>query len=135
MYEANPIQRLADVDYSRADTFGERACSLSVLLLILRTLFSLSLKITNRLKEKIVSIIETPIHIKKIIGFCVPIYIIIGKQIVITINGMSILRIMVYKISFFNFPREMGNVSNHSNIFPDKIFMVFNIAIRKKLKN
>ncbi|UCG02183.1 MAG: hypothetical protein JSW11_21650 [Candidatus Heimdallarchaeota archaeon] len=32
MYEANPIQRLADVDYSRAETFGERACSLSRLL-------------------------------------------------------------------------------------------------------
>ena len=32
MYEANPIQRLADVDYSRADTFGERACSLSRLI-------------------------------------------------------------------------------------------------------
>lgn len=32
MYEANPIQNLADVDYSRADTFGERACSLSRLM-------------------------------------------------------------------------------------------------------
>jgi phosphoenolpyruvate synthase/pyruvate phosphate dikinase len=29
VYEANPIQRLVDVDYSRAETFGERACSLS----------------------------------------------------------------------------------------------------------
>lgn len=32
MYEADPIQSLADVDYSRADTFGERACSLSRLI-------------------------------------------------------------------------------------------------------
>ena len=32
MYEANPIQRLANVDYSRAETFGERACSLSRLI-------------------------------------------------------------------------------------------------------
>ena len=32
MYEADPIQRLADVDYSRADTFGDRACSLSRLI-------------------------------------------------------------------------------------------------------
>jgi len=32
VYEANPIQRLADVDYSRAETFGERACSLSRLI-------------------------------------------------------------------------------------------------------
>ncbi|MFW9906654.1 MAG: PEP/pyruvate-binding domain-containing protein [Candidatus Thorarchaeota archaeon] len=32
MYEADPIQRLADVDYSRAETFGERACSLSRLI-------------------------------------------------------------------------------------------------------
>ena len=32
MYEANPILRLAEVDYSRAETFGERACSLSRLM-------------------------------------------------------------------------------------------------------
>ncbi|MFX1424316.1 MAG: PEP/pyruvate-binding domain-containing protein, partial [Promethearchaeota archaeon] len=32
MYEDDPIQRLIDVDYSRADTFGERACSLSRLI-------------------------------------------------------------------------------------------------------
>lgn len=32
MYEADPIQGLSDVDYSRAETFGERACSLSRLI-------------------------------------------------------------------------------------------------------
>ncbi|MFX1285782.1 MAG: PEP/pyruvate-binding domain-containing protein [Promethearchaeota archaeon] len=32
MYEADPIQSLANVDYSRAETFGERACSLSRLI-------------------------------------------------------------------------------------------------------
>jgi pyruvate,water dikinase len=32
MFEKGPIQRLADVDYSRADTFGERACCLSRLI-------------------------------------------------------------------------------------------------------
>lgn len=32
MYDADPIQRLANVDYSRAETFGERACSLSRLI-------------------------------------------------------------------------------------------------------
>ncbi|MHA1971765.1 MAG: PEP/pyruvate-binding domain-containing protein [Candidatus Hodarchaeales archaeon] len=32
MYEADPILKLSDVDYSRADTFGERACSLSRLM-------------------------------------------------------------------------------------------------------
>jgi pyruvate,water dikinase len=32
LFQADPIQTLADVDYSRADTFGERACSLSRLI-------------------------------------------------------------------------------------------------------
>ncbi len=32
MYEADPIQTLANVDYSRAETFGDRACSLSRLM-------------------------------------------------------------------------------------------------------
>ncbi|MFX0084769.1 MAG: PEP/pyruvate-binding domain-containing protein [Candidatus Hodarchaeota archaeon] len=32
MYQFDPIQTLANVDYSRADTFGERACSLSRLM-------------------------------------------------------------------------------------------------------
>jgi len=32
MYVADPILKLADVDYSRSDTFGERACALSRLL-------------------------------------------------------------------------------------------------------
>lgn len=32
MYEADPIQSLANVDYSRAETFGDRACSLSRLM-------------------------------------------------------------------------------------------------------
>lgn len=32
MYEADPIQNLSGVDYSRAETFGERACSLSRLI-------------------------------------------------------------------------------------------------------
>ncbi|MHA2224397.1 MAG: PEP/pyruvate-binding domain-containing protein [Candidatus Hodarchaeales archaeon] len=32
MYESDPIQSLTDVDYSRAETFGERACSLSRLI-------------------------------------------------------------------------------------------------------
>ncbi|MFX0173391.1 MAG: PEP/pyruvate-binding domain-containing protein [Candidatus Hodarchaeota archaeon] len=32
MFEKEPIQKLADVDYSRADTFGERACCLSRLI-------------------------------------------------------------------------------------------------------
>ncbi len=32
MYEADPIQLLSNVDYSRADTFGDRACALSRLI-------------------------------------------------------------------------------------------------------
>jgi phosphoenolpyruvate synthase/pyruvate phosphate dikinase len=32
MFQFDPIQTLANVDYSRADTFGERACSLSRLM-------------------------------------------------------------------------------------------------------
>ena len=32
MYEANIILNLADIDYSRADTFGDRACALSRLM-------------------------------------------------------------------------------------------------------
>jgi pyruvate,water dikinase len=32
MFERDPIQKLVDVDYSRADTFGDRACSLSRLM-------------------------------------------------------------------------------------------------------
>jgi pyruvate,water dikinase len=32
MYQADPIQSLCNVDYSRAETFGERACSLSRLI-------------------------------------------------------------------------------------------------------
>ncbi|NHJ00818.1 MAG: hypothetical protein EAX86_01695 [Candidatus Heimdallarchaeota archaeon] len=32
MYEADPIQLLSKVDYSRADTFGDRACALSRLI-------------------------------------------------------------------------------------------------------
>ena len=32
MYESEPILKLSDVDYARADTFGDRACSLSRLM-------------------------------------------------------------------------------------------------------
>ena len=60
---------------------------------------------------------------------------IIGREIVITINGMSKLLIIVIRINFFNLSREIGRVSIHSKIPPEINFIVFNMDIRKKLKN
>jgi len=108
---------------------------LDPILLIFRILFNLSLKRINKANENIVSNAEIPIQIKKIITFWVPMSIIIGNTTVIAISGISKLRIIVKNINFFSFALEIGNVSNHSKIDPDRIFIVFNIAIRKKLKN
>ena len=59
----------------------------------------------------------------------------IGREAVITTRGTSKLRIIVNRTNFLNFSREIGSVSNHSKILPEIILLVFNIAMRKKLKN
>ena len=106
---------------------------LTALISIIR--FILSANNIRIKKENIKFKIEMPEQINRRTISKVPINIIIGNAVKITIIGKSKLRKIAYKTNFFNVSLEIGNDSYHSKLFPDIIMVVFVIANRKKLKN